>query len=277
LKPINLCQLFHGALQSNAQIEACIFLPGEDSSMVTSDWPEHCPAGNLLNFCYFTVATSALHKTVDGISKYLPFSYLPCHENVLKCFEAQSTASFSTAAFEKKRGRRNFFHDSVFHFLFNHVKGWDKEEIQQHLKELFGFGLTSRQLLEVNGYSEAFLSMEQLRALKDSVISFTRQHSAFFEEHPAIFTKHPLNEYGINFPGGCFYECSGYGLHCFYLPDMEGCFFFYSTAGFIEVWYTFIVLLSDFGYFQREPSAYLECLERELLIYPWYSLEIQSQ
>ena len=108
------------------------------------------------------------------------------------------------------------------------------------------------------------------------VQSFCHDHESSLEDGRIRFTNHPLQEHGIQFPKGCFYECSGYNGHCFFLPDLEIMALFHSSAPFTSIWYVFLTLLGEMEYFDT-PELYLKKLEESMKIYPWLEVSVETE
>lgn len=274
MKLFRLRQLLGANCVREEQVFSCCHFGETGESIFSTGWSSGFPAGNMLPFaCWFISQLHPELKKLKAVSGYKPFSYRTLDSSQLMEIESLSSRRFFAPKVDAGMGRRNFLHDAVYDFIFCELLKWSAGELQLKLKELFEFQVKSEFLVQER-FFDFVIDGASFPVLHNVMSSFCRENKDFMRLHPLPFTKQPLSRMGLDFSQGCFYECSGYGLHCFHLPDVQSSFFFQTTAGMSEVWYIFIRLLSESGYFASEPTVYTERLEKQLLLYPWLELEV---
>jgi hypothetical protein len=274
LKLFRLRQLLGKNCIREKQIFSCCHFGETGETIFSSGWPSGFPVGNLLPFaCWFLCQSQPELKKVKAVSGYKPFSYRVMDKSQLMEIEALGSGRFFAPEIDVSMGRRNFLHDAVYNFIFCELMKWSAGDLQLKLKELFEFHVQD-EFVVLDRFSDYILDAAVFPVLHTVISLFCRENKDFLSRHPLPFTKQPLSRMGLDFSQGCFYECSGYGLHCFHLPDSQSSFFFQTNGSMSEVWYIFVRMLAESGYFANEPAAYTERLEKQLLLYPWLELEV---
>lgn len=276
MKSFQIKQLLADIVVHETSFLSC-FCSGEiDENIFPPTWPPTFLAGNLLNFAIWQLYHHCPElRSIAALGNYLPFSYHGLEKDFLLEIEALSTQRLFCPKASAGLGKRSFLPNAVYSFVFQNVLKWSWAELELRLKELLEFKLQG--FFSVGQFYDCGLTKEAIPVLHRIMAGFCQEKQVFLQRNPLPFTKQNLSQMGVQFPHGCFYECSGYGLHCFYLPDLQSSFFFLSMeAEMQEVWYIFLRILSELDYFAAIPTDYIAQLEKQILIYPWLEIEVTS-
>ena len=174
------------------------------------------------------------------------------------------------------RSKRGFHWDQFLILVHQKMFGTSESQLLVKIKKIFDMKLKSENIHKHGSWVELSLPLECLPSLSSMVDNFLKEHQVAYQSGSLHFTKQPLEDFGIRFPSGCFYESSGYGIHCFYLRDLGTMFLFQTQATFPSVWYVFLRILVEMDYFEVDLNSYLSLLEESIRIYPWSKVDSHS-
>jgi hypothetical protein len=241
-------------------------------------WGVPVQLGNLLSFhfWYLLAQQPKLKVVLPEFSIYHPFSYYPLDGKILHGILSRSTKHISVLP-PKTKGRC-FFNQALLKIICTDILKWDNETVLKHLKSIYDFKLPKGGRYCTKFGDEIAITADQFDVLETVAARYCGEHHKFLESNPTLFTRENLLDSGLSFDAGCFYESSGYGLHLFYLPDVQSTFVFRGDFNFQEIWYAFVSLLTETGYFENDEKAYayLGQLEQSIVPYAWMNVDLSS-
>lgn len=234
--------------------------------------------GNLQNFALWELLSTEqdLYSLLPEFSHLQPLSYLPLRENILSSIEARLDCELRLSAEGATGGKRIFHWDDFLILLHQKIFQTKESLLLVKIKKLFEMRLKSENVHKRGSWVELSLPLECLPKLCVVLENFLKEHQLAYQAGSLHFTRQPLEDFGIRFPNGCFYEASGYGIHCFFLRDLGAMFLFQTPATFPSVWYVFLRILAEMEYFEVDLNPYLSMLEESIRIYPWSKVDSHS-
>lgn len=249
---------------------------GEDSGQFSSGFFETVCIGNLRALFLFAACLKEDILPGDFTGLWAPLSYLPVPEEVLEYLERSLSTTDRIPEGPARRGRfdgRSFNHEIALQLLLKQ----EQLSPRMELRKLLGLHATDSSFQEIRDLpvEEVWLNQSQLSSLVQ-VFEALDQSRPKAKREELLFTRHPLNQYGIEFGGGLYYEHSGYGVHAFFLPDVRTVFLFSYEGDFSTVFYAFLKVLHDVDYLKTLPAKYLDVLAQSFVKNSFVSLELIS-
>ena len=260
------------------EIECCLFFTDTGKCSFSDAFPTEIFLGNLQILVYWNLLSleQELFRKLPEFSSLEPLSYVSIPADQIESVEARLDCEIQISDESLHAGKRHFNWEKFLLLIHEKIFHRSMPDLLVEVKKLFDLKLRQENFHTISKGLEISLNLDSLAYFSTLVQTFFQERQASFQRGSLKFTRQPLDEFGIEFPSGCFYECSGYGIHCFYLADLQTLFLFHTTSAFPVVWYVFLRMLSEMEYFSKDLDSYFNRMEESLRFYPWSEVDFLS-
>ncbi len=263
---------------SKEEVESCVYFLDTAESSLSEGFPSQFLLGNLQNLAFWNLLSleQDLYQKLPEFSNLEPLSYVPVSRELIESVETRLDSEIDVPMEGMGSGRRNFGWEKFLLLVYAKLFGKQSDLLRVEMKKLFDLQLREEHFHSIPSGMEISLPLDAMPHLATLIQTFFQERQVSFQNGPLKFTKQSLEDFGIHFPKGCFYESSGYGIHCFYLSELNTLFLFHTSSRFPVVWYVFLRMLSEMNFFSSDLDPYLSKLEESLRLYPWAGIESHS-